>query len=288
MKSATMLLFLSVSLNLCVSTSCSSNNFPKYEQLGGLRVLGLRADLASASGQAEFSPGDSVVLTPYISDFGGAGRQLTYTASGCVDPGIGLGVTPSCAGVPGVTVLGSGNVILTGAVSYTGQANTIAVQIPSTIFTNQSAAAQYNGVNYIVTYQITAPDGTSVASFKRLPVSVSSKIKNQNPVLNSILANGAPLSTLPAGVVTLGAGYTAASIESYSIMNPDTTLQPEVEQLLTTFFVTDGTLDIGRVINDEIANYTPPGSAPTDHSAIVVEMVRDGRGGEAFFLQKLN
>ena len=258
-------------------------------QLGGLRVLALRADQgASGAGPAEFSPGDSVTVTPIISDFNGGGRALTYSAIGCLDPGISYGAEPSCAGNPTATTLGGGAVTLSGAVSSTGQANTFTVSIPATILAGRSALDQYNGVFYLVTYTLTAADGTTTKSFKRLTASTPTKTKNQNPTLVSILANGSAMTTLPSGDVQVSVSYSAGSNETYTTMKSDGSLASVREDLLTTFFVTDGTLKYFRTINDQATTFSPPGAAPVGHQAAIVAVTRDPRGGVSVKVQQLN
>lgn len=271
-----------------VVASCSDDTLPKYVELGGLRVLALRSDLAtSGAGPAEFTPGDSVVVTPYVSDYRGGGRAISYSATVCLDPGVNYGATPSCNGVPGATTVAAGTVTLTGAVSSTGQADTFSVTIPATILSGRSSQDQYNGVNYLVIYRLTAGADT-VTAFKRLVVTQSGKTKNQNPSLTSILANGSALGALPTGVVALSASYTAGSIESYTSMRSDGSTVAATEELVTTYFITDGTLKFYRTVNADTTTYTPPGAAPGDHSAIVVAITRDNRGGLSYRLHQLN
>lgn len=273
-----------------LSLRCSSDTFPKYVNLGGLRILGLRADLgAGLSGIAEFSPGDTVVVTPYISYFGLASAP-TYTATGCRDLGVNYGAEPSCLGAPDALPLGTGTVSLSSGVSNTGAANTFSVTIPATILNGRSAADQFNGVNYLVTYELTAADGsTSVRGFKRLTVSQASKAgKNQNPVLNNLLLNGTPSATLPTSDVNLSVSYTAGSLENYSLMKSNGELLPQIEDLTTTYFITDGSLQYFRTVNGQTTKYTPPSSAPSSHTAAVIVVTRDPRGGVAVIVQALN
>lgn len=277
------ILFISLALG-----ACSDDNLPKYVQLGGLRVLALRADKSGATGQAEFSPGDTVTITPYVSDYGGGGRTVTYQAYGCVDPGVSYGADPSCDGSSTSTLLANGTLTLSAADSYTAAATTLSATIPSTILASRTAIDQYNGVSYLVTYQLTATGGASVKSFRKLTVSLASKTKNQNPSLTAILASGATLAAMPAADVSVSAGYSAGSVEAYSAYKSDGTLQSKTEQLLTTYFITDGSLKYFRTVNSETTTYTPSYPAPTDHQAVMVAVTRDDRGGVDVKIVKLN
>jgi hypothetical protein len=267
--------------------SCSNDTMPKYVVLGGLRILAIRADLGSQfNGTAEFSPGDSVVVTPYVSYYG-VTNAVSYLATGCIDPGVNYGATPSCTDVPGATSLGAGAITLTGGVSNTGQGNSFNVAIPATMLVGRSSTDQYNGINYLVVYTLTAVDGSKVSSFKRLPVSIASKAKNQNPVLSNLTANGTALTSMPAGDANVGANYSPASRETFSQMRSDGSLTSSVEDLTTTYFITDGSLKFFRTINEQTSVYTPPSPVPTDHSPLIVGVVRDPRGGVAVKTQAL-
>jgi len=280
---------LFIALGLLGLTACQENTLPKYEALGGLRILALRGDQgAQLSGQAEFAPGDSVVVTPYVSYYGVSG-SVSYTATACPDPGINVGATPSCEGVAGTVSIAAGSVALTGGGSNTGQANSFTVPIPSTVLDGRNPVDQFNGVGYLVVYQLSSADGRSTAAVKRLVVSGSAKTtKNQNPALTAITAAGSPLSSLPGGAVEVGVSYPTTSRESYLAMLTDGNLEVRTEDLLTTYFITDGSLKYARTVNDQTSTYTPPPSAPTGHSAIVVAVVRDSRGGVAVSVVTLN
>lgn len=276
-------------LGLFALAACQENTLPKYEVLGGLRILALRADQGSQfSGQAEFLPGDSVVVTPYVS-FYRVSAAVSYTATACPDPGVNVGASASCDGVAGAVALGSGTVTLTGGGSNTGQANSFTVSIPGNVLDNRRPIDQYNGVSYLVVYKLTSADGQSTSAVKRLLVSSASKTtKNQNPSVTALTAGGSPLTTLPGGEVELGISFPASARESYSSMLTSGGLETRTEDLLTTFFITDGTLKYGRVVDAQTSTYTPPSSAPTDHTAVLVAVVRDPRGGVAVSVVKLN
>lgn len=262
---------------------CSENDLPKYVQLGGLRVLALKA--ASAMGNfAEFSPGETgITITPIVSDYQGGSRALSYEAVGCADPGVSAGSEPTCDGAVDAVSLANGVVNITGA-ERTGEATAFTVNVPATILENRSAIDQYNGVNYLVTYVLTAVDGTTVKSFKRLPVSLASKTatKNRNPSIASVLADGVALTALPLAAVEIGAIFAAGSEETYDIMKSDLSLRSETEELIMTWFITDGELKLFRTIGTGTTKFTPPATAPTDHTAQLVGIARDERGGVSF------
>lgn len=265
-------------------TACTDDDLPKYIELRGLRILALSSDTVAASGAAEYSPGDSVRITPWVSDFD-ATRTINYSWQACVDPGITVGVDPSCDGVSGATAVTTAALTIP-ATERTGSGNTFDVTIPSDILDNRSALEQFNGVNYLVTYELVASDGASVKSFKRLITTSASKpVKNQNPTFNDILAGNSSFTVFPSDEVALRASYPASSIESYTSLRSDGSVETRNEDLVTTWFITDGELDLYRTINDGETNYDPVTSRPTDHTPLVLGIMRDGRGGVAALLR---
>ena len=173
-----------------------------------------------------------------VSDLN-AGRSLTYTAVGCIDPGVGYGATPSCAGVAGATALQSGTITTTTldptTNTNTGSAPSIAVPIPSTILANRNPVDSYNGVAYLMIYTLSAAananaGSTQVVSFKRIIASTRTP-KNNNPGITNVTVSGQSLS---AFLPTLTYPYSGAnpgltpvfapnSAETYTQMNSDQT-----------------------------------------------------------------
>lgn len=278
------LILISIALLGLLQTSCGDDDFPEYIELKELRVLALQAGATGAA--AEYSPGDSVTITPIISDYFGGSRALTYEAFACVDPGLKVGAEPSCDGVTGAVSVGSGAATAP-ATQRTGSTTTFSVNIPSTVLDQRSAADKYNGVNYLVTYKLTA-GAEVVQSFRRIVVSESAKTaKNNNPQTTAILANGAALTTLPTGKVELSVSYPAGSVESYSSKKSDGSLASATESLTTTWFRTDGELKFYRTVNTDTSTYTPPAAAPSGRQALIVGVTRDDRGGVTVLVQAL-
>lgn len=264
--------------------SCADDDFPEYVELKELRVLALQAGASGAP--SEYSPGDAVTITPYISDYFGGARAITFEAFACVDPGITVGVEPTCEGVPGAVSVASG-AANTPAVERTGSSNSFVVNIPATILAQRSAADQYNGVNYLVTYKLSAGSEV-VQSFRRILVSEATKTtKNNNPQTTAILANGVALTTLPAGAVGLSMAYTAGSLETYDSKKSDLSLVNSTESLATTWFRTDGELEFYRTVNSDTTTFTPPATAPSGRQALIVGVTRDDRGGVTVLVEAL-
>lgn len=271
-------------------SGCSSGDLPDYVKLDSLRVLALKV---KAPGQPEMNPGGSVTLQPLVSDINGAGRALTYAVAACRDPGIGYGVPAACT-TPDFTIAATAVGALTtvfATQTNTGIAPEFTVPLPdASIFNGVSSDAQYNGVPYLIFYTISAADGTSVQSFRRILISPTTKTtKNANPTITSVTSNGTALDatnpvTLPTSGVDLSVTYPDASVETYQVMAADGSLQSQTEFLTATWFYSDGSLDKFRTFGTDTNHWNPPSAAPTGRGAIFAVVLRDARGGEDFQL----
>lgn len=253
---------------------CSSKDLPEYTQLGGLRVLALIANTP------EVSPGDTVTITPVVSDILGAGRTLTYSATGCSDPGIAYGGVPTCVGAMDAVSLATGTVT-PATPRFTESAPTFSVTIPATALALRGETEKYNGVPYLVTYTLSASTGERVRAFRRILVSTKTS-KNQNPGAFTLTRDGAEMLTLPASAVTVTRQIASGSAETYSYRDANGTLQTLGETLTTTWFVSDGSFSRYRTDGDEALTFTPPTAIPATHAVVIVLIVRDDRGGSGF------
>lgn len=265
------------------ATGCADKTLPLSSRLDRLRVLALVAN------QPEVAPGATVTITPHISDVYGVGRALTFTAEACIDPGVGLGAEPSCAGNPTRVPLAADQAVtaITGP-NYTGAADTFTTTVPAdaVIFAGRSAKEQFNGVAWLITYELKAAAGasgpsSSVKAFKRLVVSGAAKTaKNQNPVINDIFASGSSLTALPGAAVNLTADLGAGSQESYEA-DTGTARTTRTESITTSWYISDGDLKFERTQASGATEWTPPGGAPGARNVLVIAVTRDDRGGVA-------
>ncbi len=269
---------------LVLLTACGDDNLPKYTLLDRFRVLALEADTP------EVSPGATVTITPYLSDPGGSGRSISYSVESCVDLGVNLGATPTCDGNPSrvVVVMGGTQAAPGTAPHYTGTTGTIGIAVPSSavIFTDprtggvRTTNEQYNGVNYLMIYRATAGSET-VSAFKRIVVS-SRTTKNANPSLTEIQFNGVTAASAAAPAapnkVRLDASVGGGSTEIYSYRDSDGVLANRSEELLVSWFVTQGSLLRSRTDAGESNEYTPS-DAPLSATTTFVAVLRDDRGG---------
>lgn len=252
---------------------CGGDNFKKVYLLENLRVLSLAANLP------EVNAGGSVTITPFISDRTGAGRSLSYRVIGCSDPGVTFGSDYSCEGqadrqewVP-LTAIPA-----LAAPFYSEAAPSFSITVPATILDGRSTDDQFNGVAYLVFYEVVAGDET-VTALKRIFAS-SRGTKNTNPVPTSVLADGSTLSGRPQGQVTLTVDTPATQFEDYQISNLGQPVSQK-EDLLYSWYVSDGELTEERSSATKETKWTPADPIPAVGQTLLILVTRDRRGGES-------
>jgi hypothetical protein len=252
---------------------CSGDNFKKVYLLENLRVLSLQADFP------EVNAGDTVTITPFISDRTGAGRILSYRVVGCVDPGVAFGSDFNCDGQAdrqewvSITPIAA----LT-APFYSQTAPSFSVTIPATILSGRNSDDQFNGVAYLVFYELIS-DTETVTAVKR--VFASTRLtKNTNPLPTAILANGVAITNRPSSKVTLTVDTASNQFESYDTSSLGQVLTQQ-EDLLYSWYVSDGTLTEERSASSKPTEWTPEDPIPAIGQTLLILVVRDRRGGES-------
>lgn len=265
---------------LCLLCACGGKgpNLPDYKVLGNdLRVLALIAD------KPEASEGDSIIITPVLSDYGGHGRVLTYEAFACADPGIAYGAEPTCDRDPAKIEIGSGTVSGLSSPHYTGSATALSsFTIPSIGLGYYSKIKRYNGVDFLVTYKVMSTDGSAVSAYRTIKVSDSTKsTKNTNPAFtgNAVLANNSAMTAEPTQEVYLKADYTSASVSTFPVMRDDGSVEQENQEMLITWFVSHGKLLYTHTVNKDTNRYNPDRGNPNPWVMVVI--MRDKWGGTA-------
>jgi len=289
MKMQALRLILAVIAAAAMMQCGNEDNMPKYQALGGLRLLTI---VVSAP---EANPGDTVTFTPVLSDLNGQGRTINYAIQACVDPGVGIGAEPTCT-TPDPASIQTGTVAIPAGASqtYTGPVTPFSLTMPDadTLFAGRSAADQYNGVIYLVQYNISVPNGPAINSFMRVFVSTTEKPeKNQNPTITSVDLNDSPLPDtipMPASASNFRVISPASSSETYQVMQYDGSFLTRAEELLNTWFVSDGEFDYSRTIGSAENLWSPPESIPPYRGMVILVVTRDGRGGSAFRKIELN
>lgn len=262
---------------------CSEGKLAKYSELRGLRVLGLVAS------PPEVAAGGTATITPILSDLT-EGVDLSFVAKACLDPGISYGSEPSCAGQSSEVSLASGTMNtgdMTPGRAFTGEGTSFAVTAPSSevIFAQRSAREQWNGIAYLITYEVTNSLGDTVKAFKRLIISTRDLAqRNSNPVLSDVFADGAAfVSALAFGkTLTLTPNLGTPGAETYQVMQSDGSLSPRSEELVTTWISSHGTLKYSRTLSNESTFWETPASQPSGVDIYLLALTRDGRGGLAY------
>lgn len=269
-------IFFIISVSLLLA-ACNNEKLPEFNKLDKLRIIALEVN------NPEANPGDTVTVTPWISDINETG-SLTDSVSVCIDPGIAFGANPTCEGSSTkVDIRTDQTLTITGSNS-TGRANTFNVSIPSNsiIFAARTDQEKWNGVSYLIHYKLKNSRGTEISAIRRIVVSDTTKNpKNANPVLTTIFADGSPMVALPVGgaIVQLSADVTVGSQESFQSKNSDGSFTTESEQIAVTWMVTDGETKKFRTEIGGANEYTGPSVAPVGRSAHFFAVARDNRGG---------
>jgi hypothetical protein len=274
-------LFLSF-FSLAVLTSCGMDEFPKYSALDRLRILALVVDTPEIQ-----NPSAGIInvqMTPYLSDLNGTGTVALEIQS-CLDSGVAYGAEPSCVGAVTASSLLSQTVTFadlerTGA--PTG-AITVPLTIPAGLLAGFSPTLQFNGVPYLITVKATR-GSEIVRSFRR--VLLSTKTPNQNPTLGDLLVNGSSLTVLPTGEVALSFSATGTP-ETYQFLSSTGTVSNQTEVFETTWFISEGVIENPRTRQGETITWKAPASGPSGRQAVVVGVLRDGRGGVSVLIRKL-
>jgi hypothetical protein len=273
-----------------MTTQCgNTDDLPKYQALGDLRILTI---VASAP---EVNPGDTVTFTPVLSDLNGHGRTINYAIQACIDPGVGNGADPVCL-APDPASIQTGTVAIPAGASrtYTGPVTPFSLAMPdaNTLFANRNNVDQYNGVIYLVQYNISVPNGPAINSFLRVFVSSMAKPqKNQNPSIASLDLNDSPVPDtipMPTSDSNFRVISPAGSSETYQVMQYDGSFLTRTEEMLNTWFVSDGGFDYSRTIGGTENLWAPPGSKPAERGVVILVITRDGRGGAAFQKIEMN
>ena len=221
---------------------------------------------------------------------------LSYTAEGCIDPGVGLGASPSCAARPDKVDLGKGDITTLSSTTrtFTDAAPTLTVKIPAIIFAQRNPIDQFNGVSYLVVYTLTSTDAagatSQVVAIKRI-IASKRTTKNTNPSITDIKAGDQGLQSYLSALKFTGAAQTAVTLtpvlsdtsaESFDIKGADLSVSSGTETLTTTWFLSDGDMEYFRTTASTVNTWTPPSTRPTRPGVVMVVVTRDGRGGEDF------
>ncbi len=242
---------------------CAGDQLPKYALVNNLRVLGLKA------ATPEISPGGTIgVVSALVLDPDGGGRTITYEWVGCLETTTSSTTRYTCENATDRVSLGSGS-------SSTGGV----VTIPATALDNFSTSRAFNGINYIVAVTVTAGSET-IRAFKRIVISTN-PTKNSNPTISGIIRAGATLANGNSmGTATdLTADISNASYETYTYKDSGGTSQTSQEDILITWFYTEGSMDVSRTFGRNHLNHWIPPTTKQRTNVTLAIVINDGRGG---------
>ena len=266
-------------LGLVFISSCANNNFSPYSKLKGLRIVAIKA------AQPELDLGGSTALETLVSWTDKDAQTLTHEAVACLDPGVSFGADATCEGSTSKqTLVASGSLVLTAPhftdVVSLGTLN-VASFLNSTVFASYPDSSRYNGVSILVVYKVSASDGTLVTASKSILVSDASKTtKNANPSIPALALDAATLSQFPTTKGTISATTVSnEASDAYVVKNSDGTLIPFKEELLLTWFLSEGSIKRTHTIGSDENTFTPEATDTAKPTKTLVVVVRDGRGG---------
>lgn len=277
-RSFALILLHSVTFGTLVG--CSDNDFPKYYELGGLRVIALTTD------DPEVLAGSApITVTPFVSDVEGRGQDLVFSAEVCVQASIDFGGEPTCDGNPSQISIATDDAVPAGLLNqanlYTASLNPITVPIPtSSDLESFDASFKFNGVPLLVLFHIRRDSGEEVKSFRRIYVTTdSAKTLNSNPEIDDVLINNDSLGAdMPAREATVRVTHPSSGSggpEEYEELNVSGARSSARESLAVTWFVSKGEIDFSRINSSSSSKFTPPDEGPL----VLVAVLRDGRGG---------
>ena len=260
--------------------SCGEDGFKKYEKLEAFRVLGI---VSSSPEVAD--TGEVVTLTPVVSDITNEGREISISISACLDPGVSRGAEVNCEGesFSQEVVYNSGNSVdlnaTLGATFFTGVMPTASVTLPTGVLFGKSAIEQYNGVDYLIIFDFKANDESLLKSFKRIKVSTR-PIKNSNPTLGVV---GSLSLTSEEQSLEVQNSSSKETFDFYSLSGKP---EQKSEVMYLTWFTSNGSILNSQVYVDEVSELSFDSSLPNE--AVVVVILRDGRGGADFEVVYVN
>lgn len=275
---------------LALLAGCGGETAAEPWKLNHLVILGAVANPPAFQNPAAGTV--NVQLDPFISDINGNG-SVTMLVQSCLDPGEQNGVVDDCSKVAGASAVQSvvipapmnmsvgvfGNPERTGK-SSTGPV-TVPLVIPANFLASYPAAAQFNGVAFLIT--MVASNATETVRASRR-VFVSTQTPNLNPTLQDILANGVSLTAIPTKNVALSVLTSAP--ETYQVITLDGNQETRTELFDTTWYVSDGTLSNPHTQGATTSDWKVPTARPAGRDVIMVGVLREIRGGVSVLVKR--
>lgn len=259
---------------LLMFLACNSPDFKEFSELGDLRIMGIVADKPEIDGNSTAEV--QVKLTPYLSDIKAAGRKFKVTVVTCLDPGVSQGAAPQCL-KPKIAMYPNANTFDTrvlAAANYTGAMDSVTISIanPAGEIAALSKQQKYNGVNYLVIFNLTS-GSTSLTAVKAISIA-ERQVLNSNPEIADIVLDEQDRYA-DWGFGKIDVAFTAkGKQERYDEMLADGSINSLSESYFITWFYHKGKVKPSRVLLAQPATYQVNTSGDT-----LVAVVKDRRGG---------
>jgi len=267
--------FLNLFILLVLISSCGDDDFKKYAALSEFRVLGIVSDTPEVGDNNA-----TVALTPIVSDVKQEGREISIKVEACLDPGIATGEEITCIGADHYQLVSETTAdlnALLGATLYTGAIGAINVTIPENILAGRSIFEQFNGLDYLVIFTFSVGESEKV-TFKRIRVSTR-VTKNSNPNIDSISDLSITSNEQDLSAVV------SENPESFDFYNLTGELEQAREVYYLSWFTSNGEIESSQLYVGESTSLNLANTLPDE--AVVIVLLRDGRGGVDYFLKKL-
>ena len=254
-----------------LTISCGMENFTEFNELGGLRIVGVETSASEIDGTSSATA--SLTLTPYISDINAGGRAFNVSVVSCLDPSFAQTGELGCDS-PNQETYPSFDTSTLAATSYTGAMTSVTINIvnPAALISDFSEQLRFNGVPYYVLFTITS-GSESLSFIKQLKITDRGSL-NQNPKISEVLLDGVALTTAPSVSGSLDVEVTSAGApETYSELTSDGTIQTQTESYLVSWFASPGRVSPGRVL------FGNKSKLETSLPTVLIAVIRDRRGG---------
>lgn len=267
---------------MLILSACNVPDFQEFSELGELRMMGIVADKPEIDGTR--TDDVQVVLTPYLSDILGAGREFKVSVVSCLDPGLSRGARPRCL-KPKLVPYPNNNTFDTRVLAennYTGamDAVTITIANPAELIAARAAQSRYNGINYLVIFTLTR-GATSLTAVKAISIAGRENL-NRNPEIEKIVLDE-ELASSTLKPIAIDVSFTpAGQQENYTEMSVDGSIDSLTESYVITWFYRRASITPARILFGQQSKYQ---SSPFAHT--VVAVVKDRRGGTAVKVKQL-
>jgi hypothetical protein len=255
----------------CALTSCGweIDPLPQRGKIEGFKIFGLVAD------KPEASPGDTVTITPVVTDIDGEGRALSFQAEICE----GLKderANFSCDGRGFHSTVSQNAISTLEAPEYTGAGDEFTFTVPADFLS--TAEEKTAGKILTVFYKLKSADGTETRAMKRVVVSLK-PAKHRNPVLRGIESD----------IEIQATSVTANSAKVRPLLELTGLSQMEREEVRVVWYSSQGEFWWRETKSEGVNFFNPVGKEKelVKRPPLILLITRDSKGGSAFYKKNL-